>query len=118
VPEMKKVLLAILIIFSSLAIYSNDNEELNTEEISHEVVINHKMIENFNAFEFDDNTITCVDLMKSYSIDDAKLIYTLYQQGEIVIKDKEKLEIKLAELRSETENSNTYVKHIPLYSNK
>jgi hypothetical protein len=115
---MKKVLLAILIIFSSLAVYSNDNEELNTEELSQEVVINHKMIKNFNEVKFDENTITCLDLIKFYSIDDARLIYTAYQQGEIVIKDKDELEIKLAELRSETENSNTYVKHIPLYSNK
>ena len=115
---MKKVLVAILIILSSMAVYSNDNEELNTDELSQEVVINHKMIENFNAVEFDENTITCVDLFKSYSIDDARLIYTAYQQGEIVIKNKEELKIKLAELRSETENSNTYIKHITLYSNK
>ena len=115
---MKKVLLAILIVLSSLAVYSNDNEELNAEQPSQEVVINYKMIKNFNAVEFDENTITCVDLIKSYSIDDARLIYTAYQQGEIVIKDKKELEIKLAELRSETENSNTYIKHITLYSNK
>lgn len=115
--KMKKILLAILIVLCSLAVYSNDNEEIKTEDVTHEVVINNKMIENFNALEFE-NTNTCLDLFKSYSIDDAKLIYTAYQQGEFVLNNKEEIEVKLAELKSETENSNTYVKHIPLYSNK
>ena len=116
--DMKKLLLVILIVLTSLAVYSNDTDQLNTEGDTQEVVINHKMIENFNAIEFDENAISCLDLFKSYSIDEAKLIYTAYQQGEFVIKDKVELDTKLAELKSETENSNTYVKHIPLYSSK
>ncbi len=115
---MKKILFEILIVLSSLAVYSNDNVVVNTEESTPKVVINHKLIENFNAVEFDENTITCLDLINSYSIDDAKLIYTAYQQGEFVVNDKEKLEIKLAELRSETENTDTYVKQVRLYSKK
>lgn len=115
---MKKLLFIILMVLCSLAVYSDDNEVVTSGENTSEAVINHKMIERFNAVEFDESTITCLDLIKSYSIDDVRLIYTAYRQGEFVVHDKKMLDIKLAELKSETKNTNTYVKQVRLYTNK
>ena len=115
---MKKVSFILLIVLSSVIVYSKENQENKTKETDTQIVINHTMIENFNAVEYDENTITFYDLIETCSLDDVKLIYHAYQHGESRICNQEVLDEKLAELQSLTENPAQDVKKIQLYTVK
>ncbi len=115
---MKKVFLILLVILSSMMVYSKDNPENKTKGTDKEVIINHTMIENFNAVEYDENTITFYDLIETCSLDDVKLIYHAYQHGESRMCNQQELNEKLAELQSLTENPAQDVKKMQFYTVK
>ncbi|MBN2522253.1 MAG: hypothetical protein JXB24_03215 [Bacteroidales bacterium] len=115
---MKKVFLILLIILSSMMVYSKDNPENKTKGTDTKVIINHTMIENFNAVEYDEQTITFFDLIGTCSLDEVKLIYHAYQHGDSRICNQEVLNEKLTELQSMTENPAQEVKKMQFYTVK
>ncbi len=83
------------------------------------VLINQTRIERFNQVQYDENNLIYQQLKEAYSAGDMKLIYHLYQYGELDLSNKKMLDEKLAVLNQEVNDpENTLRKEIPLYSNK
>ena len=118
VSKMKKALLVILVILCSLVVYSKDNVVNDSAENSQKVVINHKMIENFNSVQSDESGITFLDLIRTSSAEDVKLMYHAYQHSEITLSNKESIDEKIAELKSEVEAAENDIKQTRLLSKR
>jgi len=76
----------------------------NTDTLKHhtkeaEIIINHRMIERFNAIEYDSTMLSYRDLIEHYSLDEVKLIYHAYHAEDFHYADKQQVDCKLAELK-------------------
>jgi hypothetical protein len=92
--------LAILLTISFITIHAKEPEGNKAENQRPKVVINHKMIERFNQADFDENALTFQDVLRTYSMEDVKLLTHTYRNTEFVYTDKETMDEKLAEMKS------------------
>jgi hypothetical protein len=90
---MKKIILITTLLLLALISYS--------QEDTTKVVINHKMIEKFNNCVYPENAITFNQMIEKYSVDEMKVILSLYETTDLVLTDTTLIDKRLSEIKLE-----------------
>jgi len=87
---MKNIILTLTMMFFTVLVYSQEKQP--------KVVINQKMIERFNAYEYPKDAVTFNQVINQYSFDETKKILELYKTSNSILTKKE-IDAKLNDVK-------------------
>ena len=115
---IKKLLCATLLLTISLtSLFSQDGQVQDPEGNFPGVVINHSMIERFQKVDYDGSAMTFQDILRSYSVEEVKLLVHAYTHSDYIFEDRQGLDDKLAEMEMAIEETELpYERRKPVFT--